>query len=157
MLPPMGAPGGGKPMFGGDPAWPGGGNGKGMFGGAPPIGGPAAMFGGNGGGAPPGNGGIPGIPFGGKGGIPFGGNGGMLGAVISQRGSLSIACLNLRPPRPMKGGGIPGIPGIPNFCQRSLLHHPAHRLTSRHRHWRATRETSSHRPSRVPSAQVCRI
>jgi hypothetical protein len=154
MLPPMGAPGGGKPMFGGEPACPGGGKGKGMLGGAPPIGGPAAMFGGKGGGAPPGKGGIPGIPFGGKGGMPFGGNGGMLGALEGQRSSPSVAYMDLRPPRPMKGGGIPGIPGIPAFCQHFLLQHPAHRLTSRHRHWRSSRETTGHGPSRVASAQI---
>lgn len=144
-------------MFGGEPACPGGGKGNGMFGGAPPIGGPAAMFGGNGGGAPPGNGGIPGMPFGGKGGIPFGGNGGMLGAINGQRGSSSIARLNLRPPRPMKGGGIPGIPGIPALCQHFHLHRPTHRLTSRHRHWRSSRESSGHGPSRISSTQVRRI
>jgi hypothetical protein len=69
---------------------PGGGNG-GMLGGIPP-GPPGPMFGS------------------GKGGMLGGIFGGMLGAVILSVQNIVVCRVDLRPPRPMNGGGMPGIP-----------------------------------------------
>jgi hypothetical protein len=115
------------------------------------------------GGIPPGPGGMFG---GGKGGIPCG----MLGAVyLLVWHCVGQDRLDLRPPRPMNGGGMPGIPihsqqpppwssrPSSRTWRRKSRHSPHRRHAHRRPSHAHAHSHSTHRSTRKASAQVCLV